>query len=63
MCRRIQCEQCHKPTFDGCGKHAEQVLRGVTEADRCQCKRQSGTQLAAVRNANSTAQAGQISRP
>ena len=39
MCQRIRCEQCHKPTYAGCGKHIEQVLRGVTEADRCHCQR------------------------
>ena len=37
MCRRVQCEQCHKPTYSGCGKHIEQVLRGVGAADRCSC--------------------------
>jgi hypothetical protein len=38
MCRRVQCERCHKSTYDGCGKHIEQVLRGILEADRCMCK-------------------------
>ncbi|MEY4582813.1 MAG: hypothetical protein RL701_7516 [Pseudomonadota bacterium] len=38
MCRRIQCEHCQKPTFNGCGKHVEQVLRGVLELERCQCR-------------------------
>jgi hypothetical protein len=37
MCRRIQCEHCQKLTYAGCGKHVEQVLRGVQELDRCQC--------------------------
>jgi hypothetical protein len=39
MCIRVQCEQCHKATFSGCGKHVEQVLRAVSEGDRCMCKR------------------------
>ena len=38
MCRRIECEQCHKPTYAGCGKHVEQVLRAVNPADRCTCR-------------------------
>jgi hypothetical protein len=37
MCRRVQCEQCHKPTFAGCGKHVEQVLRGIPDEGRCHC--------------------------
>jgi len=40
MCRRIRCEQCQKPTYSGCGKHVEQVLRGVSAADRCTCREQ-----------------------
>lgn len=38
MCRRIQCDQCKKPTFAGCGAHIEQVLGDVPVADRCSCK-------------------------
>lgn len=40
MCRRIECEQCHKPSYAGCGKHVEQVLRGVKPTDRCMCREQ-----------------------
>lgn len=62
MCRRIQCEQCHKPTFAGCGKHVEQVLRGVIDADRCQCKaRASGMHRAVAHHGNGNAQSGQAS--
>jgi len=49
MCQRIRCEQCHKPTFAGCGKHVEQVLRGIAEADRCSCKRSSAPNPQAAR--------------
>jgi hypothetical protein len=38
MCRRVQCEICQKPTFSGCGRHVEQVLGKVPEADRCHCQ-------------------------
>jgi len=38
MCRRILCEKCQKPSFAGCGKHIEQVLRGVPELERCHCQ-------------------------
>jgi hypothetical protein len=37
MCRRIRCEQCQKPTFAGCGKHVEQVLKDVPAEARCVC--------------------------
>ncbi|MET0388556.1 MAG: hypothetical protein ABW321_21475 [Polyangiales bacterium] len=37
MCRRVQCEKCLKPSFAGCGRHIEQVLRGVADSDRCRC--------------------------
>jgi len=35
MCVKIICPICHKPTFAGCGKHIEQVLKGISLADRC----------------------------
>jgi len=38
MCRRIQCSQCGKPSFAGCGAHVEQVLAGVPVTDRCHCR-------------------------
>jgi hypothetical protein len=51
MCRRVQCEQCQKPTYAGCGKHIEQALRGVAEQDRCRCREiASAAKLSAVAN-------------
>ncbi len=38
MCRRIQCNQCQKPSFAGCGMHVEQVLGDVPKGGRCQCR-------------------------
>jgi hypothetical protein len=38
MCRRIQCEDCGKPSFAGCGMHVEQVLGDVPKAERCRCR-------------------------
>lgn len=40
MCRRIQCDQCKRPTYAGCGAHVEAVLRDVPVADRCHCRDQ-----------------------
>ena len=39
MCKRIECENCGKPTWEGCGQHIEEALEGVAEADRCQCEK------------------------
>lgn len=36
MCRRVQCPDCDRPTYAGCGNHVEQVLGDVPHADRCQ---------------------------
>ena len=38
MCRRIQCSECHKPSYAGCGAHIEQVLADVPSNDRCRCR-------------------------
>jgi hypothetical protein len=38
MCRRIRCEQCQKPSFAGCGRHVDQVLKDVPPEARCHCK-------------------------
>jgi hypothetical protein len=37
MCQRVTCRTCGKATYDGCGMHAEQVLAGVPESQRCDC--------------------------
>jgi hypothetical protein len=47
MCRRVECKECEKPTFAGCGMHVEQVLGDVPRAERCTCgerKRDAATQ-------------------
>lgn len=38
MCRRVDCTQCGKPTYAGCGAHVEQVLAGVAPENRCRCR-------------------------
>jgi hypothetical protein len=38
MCRRIDCSKCGRPTYAGCGAHAEQVLGNVPAAERCRCR-------------------------
>lgn len=38
MCQRVNCRDCGKPTFVGCGRHVEQVLSDVLPAQRCRCR-------------------------
>lgn len=38
MCQRITCSACGKPTFAGCGRHVEAVLRDVPIEARCRCR-------------------------
>jgi len=38
MCRRVDCKQCGRPTYAGCGAHVEQVLAGVAPEKRCRCR-------------------------
>lgn len=35
MCHRVECSNCHKATWRGCGNHIESALSGVAEKDRC----------------------------
>lgn len=37
MCRRVTCKSCGKATYAGCGQHVEQVLGGLSAAERCSC--------------------------
>jgi hypothetical protein len=36
MCSRVTCEVCGKATWEGCGQHVEEALRGISEDERCQ---------------------------
>lgn len=35
MCHRVTCRRCGKTTWAGCGRHVDQVMRGVPAAKRC----------------------------
>jgi hypothetical protein len=41
MCVRVNCHDCGKPTWSGCGAHAEMVLAGIPKDQRCQCREQA----------------------
>ena len=32
MCRKVECEKCHKSTYAGCGMHIEEALKGVPDS-------------------------------
>ena len=49
MCRRVQCDECGKPTFKGCGKHVEEVLGDVPPPDRCRCLEEAQSQRTQAR--------------
>jgi hypothetical protein len=38
MCMPAKCGSCGKATYSGCGMHVEQVLAGVPESRRCDCR-------------------------
>jgi hypothetical protein len=40
MCWKVVCQKCKKYTWDGCGKHIEQVRNSVPKDQWCECKRE-----------------------
>lgn len=38
MCMKVMCEECGKPSWEGCGMHVEQVLGDIPQSERCQCR-------------------------
>ncbi|MGB3707240.1 hypothetical protein [Gordonia sp. (in: high G+C Gram-positive bacteria)] len=36
MCQRATCKKCGKTTWRGCGRHVDEVMRGVPASKRCQ---------------------------
>jgi hypothetical protein len=55
MCQRAQCARCSKPTWYGCGRHVEQALAGVPEAERCACPRSFLARLFGLRTSRAPA--------
>lgn len=35
MCRKVNCSNCSKPTWTGCGRHIESAIGGIPEEARC----------------------------
>ena len=59
MCHAVRCSICHKTTWSGCGRHANQVLANVPKAQRC--KGHSAAELKASRASTAT-QGGFLAR-
>lgn len=36
MCSAVTCRKCGKTTWAGCGRHVDQVMRGVPRSQRCE---------------------------
>ena len=60
MCSRVQCRECGKPTWGGCGRHIEQALAGVPHEARCHCReeRAQGAQRGAQGGTEASPAAG-----
>lgn len=54
MCRRIDCAQCGRPTYAGCGAHVEQVLGNVPPSDCCCCREQKAKEAKSERRPETT---------
>ncbi|KAH7115203.1 hypothetical protein B0J11DRAFT_126935 [Dendryphion nanum] len=37
MCRRANCDTCHKATWWGCGNHVPGVMNNIPAEDWCVC--------------------------
>lgn len=42
MCRAVTCKICGKTTWAGCGRHVDQVMKGVPRANRCEGHERDG---------------------
>lgn len=48
MCYAVDCRECGKTTWTGCGQHVDQVMKSVPEAKRCQGHQQRGGRVRGV---------------
>ncbi|KAG1368530.1 hypothetical protein COCNU_14G009980 [Cocos nucifera] len=38
MCFKVDCKQCGKVTWGGCGKHAASVYNSIEKGKHCTCR-------------------------
>lgn len=46
MCVQVNCPDCHRPDWRGCGAHVELVLGHVPKDQRCRCREADRPQAA-----------------
>ncbi|TFK49720.1 hypothetical protein OE88DRAFT_1662333 [Heliocybe sulcata] len=39
-CYLVKCDKCGKTSWKGCGKHVDQVMKDVSEEEKCSCPRE-----------------------
>jgi hypothetical protein len=54
MCTAVKCRICGKTTWSGCGRHVDQVLRGVPQSQRCQGHDRQSAAVSATTTATQT---------
>ena len=37
MCWLVKCGKCSKTTWNGCGKHVDQIMKNVPKMEQCSC--------------------------
>ncbi|TQD72810.1 hypothetical protein C1H46_041651 [Malus baccata] len=38
MCFRVECKQCGKTSWGGCGKHLTNLYAGIEQGKHCMCR-------------------------
>ncbi|KAM0970574.1 hypothetical protein ACFX13_018881 [Malus domestica] len=38
MCFRVECKQCGKASWGGCGKHLKDLYAGIEQGKHCMCR-------------------------
>nr|XP_017178575.2 uncharacterized protein LOC108169585 [Malus domestica] len=38
MCFRVECKQCGKTSWGGCGKHLKDLYAGIEQGKHCMCR-------------------------
>ncbi|CAK9185784.1 unnamed protein product, partial [Ilex paraguariensis] len=38
MCSRVECKQCGKTSWRGCGKHLTTLFAGIEKGKHCMCR-------------------------
>lgn len=61
MCFEVQCPDCKKRTWAGCGKHKDSVLAKIPAEEQCKCKEEAAMAANDKKQNNNNDKAGQDS--